>query len=228
MAGYGSLWTPWPFDGRIVLAAIVLFALLTAAVLGRLAAVLPRTILDLPETAAHGHDKARAWGLVVCAPVVAMGWHLALGPVPAAWAATLFTLVLIALAWIDWQTGLLPDLLTLSLLWAGLLVNVGGGFSPLADAVTGAAAGYLLLWACCRAMAVFTGRVGMGNGDFKLLAALGAWLGWTALPGLLLVSSLTALAVGLVLRISGRLGAHEGFSFGPYLALAGLVMMARV
>jgi len=109
-----------------------------------------------------------------------------------------------------------------------LLVNLGGAFTALPDAVLGAAAGYLALWCVCYVFLLFTGRMGMGHGDFKLLAALGAWLGWASLPWILLVSSSLALFAALALRLAGRLKAGEPLRFGPYLAAAGILALLRL
>ena len=143
------------------------------------------------------------------------------GATPAALAATGCVLVLWTLAWIDGRTGLLPDGLTLPLLWAGLLVNLDDTFAFLPDAVLGAVAGYLCLWTLYLVFLRLTGREGMGYGDFKLTAALGAWLGWQALPGILLSASLGGLCFAVWLRATGRAEAGQQLVFGPWLALAG-------
>lgn len=132
-----------------------------------------------------------------------------------------YTSVLIALAFIDLETGLLPDGLTLPLLWAGLLFHLDSRSLPLADAVLGAVAGYLLPWGIYWCYRLASGKEGLGYGDFKLLAALGAWLGWRALPSLLLISSLTGLAVAGILMLSRRMSRHDALPFGPFLALSG-------
>ncbi|MGI4858808.1 MAG: prepilin peptidase [Janthinobacterium lividum] len=132
---------------------------------------------------------------------------------------------LVALAFIDARTHLLPDALTLPLLWAGLLLNVGGLFAPLADAVLGAAAGYLFLWLIYWGFRLLRGKEGMGYGDFKLLAALGAWLGWQALPQIVLVSALTGSLFGIAALLRGRLRSDQPLPFGPYLAFAGSVAL---
>src|SRR5690606_37910152 len=106
--------------------------------------------------------------------------------------------------------------------------DLGDTFAMLPDAVVGAAAGYLALWLICGCFQLATGRQGMGRGDFKLLAALGAWLGWAPLPSILLISSLLALTVALLRRLAGRIKAGESFSFGPYLALAGMATLLRL
>ena len=137
-----------------------------------------------------------------------------------------FTWALIALAFIDYDTRLLPDGITLPLLWAGLLVNLSGGFVDLSAAVAGAVAGYLVLWAVYWAFKLVAGKEGMGYGDFKLLAALGAWFGWQALPMLILLSSIAGIVIGgTVLLLRRR---REPIPFGPFLAVAGFVtLLAR-
>ena len=141
--------------------------------------------------------------------------------------AALFVWFTIALAFIDQQTGYLPDDLTLPLVWIGLLVNLGGGFVPLADAVIGAAAAYLFLWSMNALFRVLRGMDGMGYGDFKLYAAVGAFLGWKFLPLVILLSSLVGLVFGSLQMFSARRGWDWKFRFhfGPYLALAGVIAM---
>jgi leader peptidase (prepilin peptidase)/N-methyltransferase len=140
-------------------------------------------------------------------------------------AALLMTYLLIAMTFIDADTQLLPDDLTLPLLWAGLLINLDGTFVPLEDAVIGAAAGYLILWSLYWLFKLATGKEGMGYGDFKLLAALGAWLGWKMLPVILLLSSLVGAVVGIALIALTRRGRDNPIPFGPYLAAAGLLAL---
>jgi len=150
-------------------------------------------------------------------------WHFGSG-----WTglATLFFLyTLISLTFIDADTQLLPDDLTYPLLWVGLLVNINGMFVPLQDAVIGAAAGYLILWAIYWIFKLLTGKEGMGYGDFKLLAALGAWLGWAALPTIVLLSSVVGAVVGIALIVFTKRGRNNPIPFGPYLAAAGLIAL---
>ncbi|MCX7945464.1 MAG: prepilin peptidase [Hydrogenophilus sp.] len=144
---------------------------------------------------------------------------------PQALFAALFLCTLLTLAAIDWETQLLPDQLTQPLLWLGLLLNHSNLFAPLADAVLGAAIGYLLLWSLYWLFKLLTGKEGMGYGDFKLLAALGAWLGWSALPTILLIGAGAGAAFGLLLRLTGRLASGQPFPFGPFLALGGSVAL---
>jgi len=137
----------------------------------------------------------------------------------------LFAWLLIAMTFIDFDTQLLPDDLTYPLLWAGLLMNINATFVPLQDAVIGAAAGYLVLWSVYWLFKLATGKEGMGYGDFKLLAALGAWLGWTALPAIILLSSVVGAVVGISLIVFAKRGRDKPIPFGPYLAAAGLIAM---
>jgi len=149
------------------------------------------------------------------------------GASAAALGATLFVWFTIALAFIDQETGLLPDDLTLPLVWLGLLVNLYGAFVPLADAVIGAVAGYLALWLIYQGYKLLTGKEGMGYGDFKMNAAVGAFLGWKMLPLVILLSSLVGLVFGALQMFAarGRWDAGFRFHFGPYLAIAGIVAM---
>jgi len=141
-------------------------------------------------------------------------------------AALLLLYFLIALTFIDIDTQLLPDRLTLPLVWIGLLVNLAGvGPVSLADAVIGAVAGYLSLWLVYWAFKLATGKEGMGYGDFKLLAALGGWLGWKMLPAVILLSSVAGALIGIVLIIAARRGKDIPIPFGPYLAIAGFVVL---
>ena len=147
------------------------------------------------------------------------------GFTPAALGAAVFTLSLIALAAIDYDTQLLPDDITLPLLWAGLLFNIGAAFVPLKAAVIGAAAGYLVLWSIYWLFKFATGKEGMGYGDFKLLAAIGAWLGWEKLPLVILLSSVVGAVVGILLMTLARHGRDKPIPFGPYLAAAGVIAL---
>lgn len=150
-------------------------------------------------------------------------WHFGSGL--AGLATLVFAYLLIAMTFIDADTQLLPDDLTLPLLWCGLLVNLNGTFVPLKDAVIGAAAGYLSLWSIYWVFKLTTGKEGMGYGDFKLLAALGAWLGWIMLPVIILLSSLVGAVVGIALIVFARHGRNNPIPFGPYLAGAGIIAL---
>ncbi|MEH6636135.1 MAG: A24 family peptidase [Halioglobus sp.] len=139
--------------------------------------------------------------------------------------AIFLTWSLIALTMIDIDHQLLPDDITLPLMWLGLLFNLGGTYVSLQDAVIGAMAGYLVLWSIYWLFKLLTGKEGMGYGDFKLLAALGAWLGWQALPVIILLSSLVGAVVGIALMIIKRRGKEIPIPFGPYLAMAGWIAL---
>lgn len=140
-------------------------------------------------------------------------------------AALLLVWTMLALTFIDLDTQFLPDDLTLPLMWAGLLVNLSGTFVPLSDAVIGAATGYLALWLVYWAFRLVTGKEGMGYGDFKLLAALGAWLGWLMLPLIVLLSSLLGAVVGVLLILLRGHQRDKPIPFGPFLALSGLIAL---
>jgi len=139
--------------------------------------------------------------------------------------AVAFAWLLIALTFIDADTQLLPDDLTYPLLWLGLLVNMQGVFVPLPEAVIGAAAGYLSLWSIYWLFKLTTGKEGMGYGDFKLLGALGAWLGWKMLPVIVLLSSFVGTAVGVSMILFARHGRDKPIPFGPYLAASGVIAL---
>jgi leader peptidase (prepilin peptidase)/N-methyltransferase len=152
-----------------------------------------------------------------------VAWHFGLS-----WATLgglLFCWALIAATFIDFDTQLLPDSITLPLLWAGLLFNLGGVLTPLSSAVVGAIAGYLSLWSVYWVFKLATGKEGMGYGDFKLLAAIGAWLGWKMLPAVILLSSAVGAVVGILLIVLARHGRHVPIPFGPYLAAAGVIAL---
>jgi leader peptidase (prepilin peptidase)/N-methyltransferase len=153
----------------------------------------------------------------------AIGWRYGAQPVALLWCAVAATLV--ALAAIDWDTTVLPDALTLPLLWGGLLAAALGWTLPLADALWGAAAGYLSLWAVYWLFKLATGKEGMGYGDFKLLAALGAWLGWSMIVPILLMASVIGAVVGIAMKMNASLREGRYVPFGPFLAGAGLVVM---
>lgn len=150
-------------------------------------------------------------------------WHFGFGL--AAVAAILFIWALIALTFIDFDTQLLPDDITLPLLWLGIIANMYGTFTSLNNAVLGAIAGYLVLWSVYWIFKLVTGKEGMGYGDFKLLAAIGAWLGWTMLPLVIMLSSVVGAVVGITLIIALRHGRNIPIPFGPYLACGGLIAL---
>lgn len=150
-------------------------------------------------------------------------WHFGFGAT--ALAALPFIWALIALTFIDLDTFLLPDSITQPLLWLGLLANSNGIFTSLQYAVAGAMAGYLILWGVYWLFRLTTGKEGMGFGDFKLLAAIGAWLGWQALPLTILLSSLVGAVVGITLILFAGHGRQIPIPFGPYLAGGGLIAL---
>jgi leader peptidase (prepilin peptidase)/N-methyltransferase len=150
---------------------------------------------------------------------------LSFGPTAAGLGALALTFFLVALAMIDLDTQLLPDDLTLPLLWLGLAFNLGGTFVPIGDAVAGAMAGYGILWAVFWLFKLVTGKEGMGYGDFKLLAALGAWFGWQAIPAIILLASGVGATVGIAMIVFMRHRREVPIPFGPYLAGAGLLAL---
>ena len=150
-------------------------------------------------------------------------WHFGFGPM--AVGAMLLVWALIALTAIDFDTQLLPDDITLPLVWLGLLFNLFGTFTTLHDALLGAVFGYLALWCVYWLFKLVTGKEGMGYGDFKLLAALGAWLGWQLLPLIIILSSVVGAAIGITLIIVVKHGRDIPIPFGPYLAGGGLIAL---
>lgn len=150
-------------------------------------------------------------------------WHF--GPTAQGFCALFLTAVLIALTGIDADTQLLPDNMTLPLVWAGVLVNYFGLYTDLASSVMGAIAGYLILWSIYHLFRLLTGKEGMGYGDFKLLAALGAWMGWQFLPLIVLMSSVVGAAFGLALMGAGKLKRDKPMPFGPFIAAAGWISL---
>jgi len=163
------------------------------------------------------------------AGVLAITVAAVLGPTPEAVAALGFTWTLLALTLIDLDHKLLPDSMTLPLLWAGLIVNALSGdaglFAPLLSSVIGAVAGYLALWSVYHLFKLVTGKEGMGYGDFKLLAAIGAWLGWQLLPLVILLSAAVGSVVGVGLIVFRGRSSQVPIPFGPYLAAAGWIAL---
>lgn len=141
-------------------------------------------------------------------------------------AGGLLLVMLIWLSWIDIKHGLLPDLLTLPLMWAGLLINIEAVFTPLSDAVLGAAGGYCVLWFANQVFRWRTGQDGMGYGDFKLMAALGAWLGIGAVPWVLVGACGVGAIAATVWRFAGSIKTDH--PFGPFLSAAGVVMVIKL
>ncbi len=139
--------------------------------------------------------------------------------------AVFFTLLLIALAGIDANEKILPDQITLPLLWVGLIANLNGFFVPVSDAIVGAVVGYLALWSVYWVFKLITGKEGIGYGDFKLLAALGAWLGWQILPLVILLSSVVGAIIGIITIILSGKDRNLQIPFGPFLAAAGWIAL---
>jgi leader peptidase (prepilin peptidase) / N-methyltransferase len=161
--------------------------------------------------------------IITAALFGAVAWKFGAQPVTLLWCA--FVAVLVALAGIDWDTTLLPDNLTLPLLWAGLLASALGWTVPLSASVWGAIAGYLSLWSVYWLFKLATGKEGMGYGDFKLLAALGAWLGVSMVLPVILASSIIGAAVGIAMKLNASLREGRYVPFGPFLAGAGLAVL---
>ena len=136
-----------------------------------------------------------------------------------------FIWILVCLAMIDFKHQILPDALTLGLLWLGLLANLHGLITPLTDAVLGAALGYVILWLVMKIFYYTTKKVGMGQGDFKLLAAFGAWLGWTKLPLILLIASFLGAVIGIIYLKTTQQSKETPIPFGPFLCFSGLIVL---
>ena len=150
-------------------------------------------------------------------------WHF--GPTPQAAAAIVFSWILIAAAGIDIDTQLLPDTLTLPLLWLGLILSLMPVFAGPSDAIIGARAGYLILWLVYHGFRLLTGKEGMGYGDFKLLAALGAWMGWQMLPLIIILASVAGAVIGIAVLMASGSDRNRPLPFGPYLAIAGWIAL---
>lgn len=155
--------------------------------------------------------------------VVLVAWKFGFGLQTAA--AMLLSWALICLGFIDYDHQYLPDNITLPFLWLGLFLNLGGLYVDLASAVVGAIVGYLVLWLVYQVFRLITGKEGMGYGDFKLLAMLGAWLGWQALPAIILISTLVGSVIGISLILFKQHNRNHPIPFGPYLAIAGWIVL---
>ncbi|MDR9768595.1 A24 family peptidase [Shewanella baltica] len=155
--------------------------------------------------------------------IATLAWHF--GPSWQFVFASILTFVLVALTGIDLDEMLLPDQMTLPLLWLGLIINLNHTFASPTDAIVGATAGYLSLWSIFWLFKILTGKEGMGYGDFKLLAVFGAWLGWQMLPLVILLSSLVGAVVGITMIVSKRLKQGNPIPFGPYIAAAGWIAL---
>jgi leader peptidase (prepilin peptidase)/N-methyltransferase len=158
--------------------------------------------------------------LLTAALFAGVAWKLGPQPVALVWCAVMAMLV--ALTFIDWDTTLLPDQLTQPLLWGGLMAAALGWTLPLSTALWGAVAGYLSLWSVYWLFKLTTGKEGMGFGDFKLLAALGAWLGWNTLLPIALIASVIGAVVGIGMKMVSSLREGRYVPFGPFLAGAGV------
>ena len=223
--------------GRLLLAAMLGFplGLLSVSVLCPLVRRLPSRLykqagLTYPAAALAPAEPATwGWhlelvlkvGLSLTPVVILLVWGLSW----LACGAIVYCAVALTLACIDAQTRLLPDALTLPLMWAGLLFQLAGGFISLEQSVAGAAAGYTVLWLTGALFRTWTHREGIGFGDFKLAAANGAWLGIEALPWALLVASLGASLVLLGYRLGGRHQSFEPIAFGPFLVFGGILLL---
>ena len=180
----------------------------------------------------RGRCSACGWRIPIRYPIVEICGALVAGVAAlhfgigvAAAGACVLGWGLLAASAIDLEARLLPDSITMPLLWSGLAFNLLDTFAPLRDCVIGAMVGYVVLWAVYHGFKLLTGREGMGYGDFKLLALLGAWLGWQALPAILLLASLAGAVAGITLVARGRASRDTPLPFGPYLAAAGLLML---
>ena len=176
-------------------------------------------------SACRAHVSVRYPLLEIASAACAAGALAVFGPGTMALAAFGLCAALLATSAIDIDTHLLPDSLTLPLLWAGLIVNFNGMFASLHSAVAGAIAGYLVLWVVHWVFKLVRGVEGMGYGDFKLLAALGAWLGWAALPQIVLIAAVAGALVGLAATWRGRMRFEEPLPFGPFLAAGGAITL---
>jgi len=150
-------------------------------------------------------------------------WHFGFNL--AGFSAIVLSWALITLAWIDYDTQYLPDQITLPFLWLGLLINLDNTFTDINSAIIGAVAGYLSLWTVYQVFKLLTKKEGMGFGDFKLLALLGAWLGWQFLPLIIILSSLVGSVIGVMLILLKRHQKDKPIPFGPYLAIAGWIAL---
>lgn len=173
----------------------------------------------------HTRISTRYPAVELATGLLSLGVYGHFGFTLALFGALLLLWILIVLTLIDFDTQLLPDNLTLPLLWLGLVFNLFSVFSPIRDAVLGAILGYLILWSVYWLFLLATGKHGMGHGDFKLLAALGAWLGWQYVPLIILLSSLVGAVFGSLLLLLDKSRRGKPMPFGPYLAGAGLIAL---
>ena len=216
------LWSAWPVS---MFLAVLIGTVVALCVLLLELGLAHQSVSDLVDDVADqpvAEHRPHLLILLLVATFLATLSVMQFGPTGAGIAALLYSVTLVTLGWTDHRTGFLPDILTIALLWAGLLVNLDSGLIDLQDAVLGAVSGYLSLGAVAWLFLRLTARQGMGNGDLKLLAAIGAWLGWQALPLVLLIACALALTVEVPRRISGRRASGAQISFGPYLAFSGI------
>ncbi|CAB3783134.1 Type 4 prepilin-like proteins leader peptide-processing enzyme [Paraburkholderia ultramafica] len=176
-------------------------------------------------SACKAHVSLRYPLLEIASAAFAAGALALFGPTMTALAAFGLCAALLAMSAIDFDTHLLPDSMTLPLLWAGIIVNFNSMFASLHDAVLGAIFGYLVLWVVHWLFRLVRGIEGMGYGDFKLLAALGAWLGWAALPQIVLIAAVAGAVIGLAAMWRGRMRFEEPLPFGPFLAAGGAITL---
>ena len=169
--------------------------------------------------------SSRYPAIELCTALLSFAAAMVFGPTLQLASALLLIWSLVVLTGIDIDTQLLPDSITLPLLWLGLLLNINSAFTSLNDAVIGAAAGYLTLWSVYWIFKLTTGKDGMGFGDFKLLAALGAWFGWQTIPLIIILSSFVGAFIGILLILLKKQGREVPMPFGPYLAGAGLITL---
>lgn len=178
-----------------------------------------------PSKPAHRPSLMEFLGLsVLCAVLCGSAtWVAPSGHLQAGYFCV-FLLGLVLLSWIDARTYLLPDALVYPLLWVGLIANINGSFVPLDQAVIGAVAGYSSFWLIAKLFALIRRKEGMGHGDFKLLAAIGAWLGWTSLPWIAVLACVVGLVMAIVRAAVSKGGRSGPIPFGPSLALAGAIL----
>lgn len=229
-----GMWESWNLPLWALLGLTVPLTLSLAPALHALAVRLPWQVqCEWGWAEADGADEqapaplTRPWRLTLSAGALGLAllcaWRF--GARPGALLALLYCWALLLLAVIDQREMLLPDSVTQPLLWAGLLMNLNGAWAPLPQAVLGAVAGYLCLWLLFHGFRLATGKEGMGYGDFKLLAAIGAWVGVAALPAVILIAAVSGLAWGCWLLLTRRATLGAAQPFGVHLAWAGAVML---
>lgn len=215
-----------------ITASLLTIAALTGSGLGYLAVLAADRLsapLYEPEEPAHlsaTYRSTETLGAMLIGAGIVIGLVLTLGLTDKAILATVFGITLLTLSLIDLRHFVLPDALTLPLLWIGLLSNSWGYFATLQDAVMGAVLGYLSLWSIYWLFKMLRGKEGLGYGDFKLTAAIGAWLGWQALPAVIFIAAISGLCAGLFLVVGRRMDAAHPLPFGPFLASAGFIALS--